>query len=109
MQAGRLKKRVTVQSKAATRDEYGAEVITWQTYMSGWASVEPLRGREYLEARQAQADVDMRVRMRAQPGKRPTPGMRVLFESRTLEIVSVIEVNEAGRELQLMCREQIEG
>ena len=109
MQAGKLRKRITIQQSVITRDEYGAEIKTWTTFISGWGSVEPLRGREYLEARQLQADIDMRIRMRVQKNKRPLPGMRVIYDERTLEIISVIEVNEAGRELQLMCREQIEG
>ena len=109
MRAGPLRKRVTIQQKTVTRDAYGAEVIAWATYMSGWASVEPLQGREYLEAQQVQAGVSTRVRMRVQPGKRVTPGMRAQYDGRIFNIISVIDVNEAGEELQLMCDEQVEG
>ena len=109
MRAGTLRKRVTIQQKTITRDAYGAEVIAWATYMSGWASVEPLQGREYLEAQQVQASADVRVRMRVQPSKRPTPGMRAAYDGRIFNIITVIDTSEAGEELQLMCQEQVEG
>lgn len=109
MKIGNLRHRITIQKKSATRDSYGAETISWTTYLTVWAAIEPLRGREYMEARQVQADVDTRIRMRAQSVYTIKPGMQVLFGARIFDIISVIEVEERNREVQLMCREQIEG
>lgn len=109
MQSGRLRKRITIESSTATRNSFGEEIPNWATYMSAWAAIEPIRGREYLEAKQVQADIDTRIRVRGQPGKTIRPTMRVKYGSRIYMILSVISVSEIGKEIQLMCREQIDG
>lgn len=108
MQAGRLRHRVTIKYKVSTPNALGEEVVIWTDLDTVWASVEPLRGREYMDSRQAQADVDTRIRMRYQDGIAIRPSMRIYFGSRVFEIVSVINVWEKRRELQVMCREHIE-
>ena len=50
--AGRMRDRVVIQTKSATRDAYGAEVITWSTLATVWASVESIGGREFIENQQ---------------------------------------------------------
>lgn len=109
MQSGRLRKRITIESYTVAQGETGQETKTWSTYMSAWAAIEPMRGREFMEAKQLQADVDTRIRMRGQPDKTVKPSMRVKFGTRTYLISSVINVNEIGEELQLICKEQIDG
>ena len=101
--AGRLRNRVTIKSKTATQNSYGEEVIVWVTLATVWAAVEPMRGQEYLESRRLQAEVDYRVRLRYRSGLAPT--MRVYYDNRTLEVVSVLNVNENHRETHLMCKE----
>ena len=108
MQAGWLRHRITIQDKQISRKDNGEEDISWADHFSAWASIEPLRGREYLESRQIQADVDTRIRLRHQPDQQPLPRMRVEFGSRYFEIVSVANVKEKGAELNLMCRELVE-
>ena len=105
MEAGKLRNRVTIQKKSVVRDSYGAETITWVTHCQAWASIEPLRGREFMEARQAQAELTTRIRVRYQSGIEPE--MRVLFGTRTFDIQDVIHVLERRREIQLMCTEQL--
>ena len=105
MEAGALRNRITIQEKSVTRDSYGAETITWATHATAWASVEPLSGREFLESRQIQAEGMTRITLRYQAGI--VPEMRVLFGTRTFNIQSVIHVEERGREIQLMCTEQM--
>lgn len=103
MQAGKLRHRVTIQEKSVTRDSFGAEVITWVEFAEVWGSVEPLRGREFIEGRQMAASVDHRVRIRQRSGI--SPEMRVSYDSRVFEIRAVLHVNEAQREMHLMCQE----
>jgi SPP1 family predicted phage head-tail adaptor len=108
MQAGWLRHRITITDKQITRRDNGEEAISWADHFSAWASIEPLRGREYLESKQIEADVDTRIRLRHQPDKQPLPRMRIAFGSRTFEIVSVVNVKEKGAELNLMCKELID-
>lgn len=103
MRAGRLRHRVTIQEKSVTRDDYGAETITWTDVATVWASVEPLRGDEFLAMDRRGADVTTRIVMRYYDGV--APEMRVSWGSHTYDVRSVIDVEERHRELQLMCRE----
>lgn len=105
MRAGWLRHRITIQTPATVQSASGQVNPGWSDYLSAWASIEPLRGREYMEGRQTQASVDHRVRMRYRAGI--TPKMQVVFGSRTFQIVSVINVIEGKRELNLMCRENV--
>jgi len=105
MEAGVLRNRITIQKKSVTRNSYGEEVITWVTHCQAWAQMEPLSGREFLEARQIQAEGMVRFTLRYQAGIEPE--MRVLFGTRTFNIQAVIHVEERGREIQLMCVEQL--
>lgn len=105
MEAGKLRHRITIQSKSAVQDSFGAETITWATFATVWGSVEPLTGREFLEAKQSQAEVSVRIRIRQLAGV--LPEMRVVFGAHTYEVLSVIYVEERKREVQLMCRESV--
>jgi SPP1 family predicted phage head-tail adaptor len=65
--------------------------------------VEPLQGRELWTAKQVVAEVTHRIRFRHLSGVVPT--QRVVFGSRTFEILSVINPEERNRELELLCKE----
>lgn len=103
MQAGRLRHRVIIQSAVEARNAYGEAIKTWSTVATVYASVEPIRGREMFDAEQVQSEVTHRVRLRYRPGL--TSQMRLLFNARTFEVQTVINVNERNREVQLMCKE----
>lgn len=103
MRAGRLRHRVVIQERAGTQDAYGQEEDSWTTVDTVWAAVEPLRGREFLEAQREGAEVTTRIVMRHQDGV--VPAMRISWGSRMFDVLSIISVEERGRELQLMCRE----
>ena len=103
MRAGWLRNRITIQKKTVSRSGSGAEVVSWNTHVNAWASIEPLKGQEYLTAKMQESAVDVRIRIRYQTGI--TPAMQVLYGTRVFEIVSVINYLERNVELQLMCRE----
>lgn len=106
MRAGFLRHRLALQAKSVSRDTFGEEDVTWTTWATVWGSVEPLRGREYMEARQGQADVSHRVVIRYRAGVAPT--MRIALEDgRKLQIESVINRLERDEMLELMCKELI--
>jgi len=106
MEAGKLRHRVTIQSKTVVQDAYGEETITWGTFATVWANVEPLRGREFLEGRQVMAEVSTRITMRYYAGVKPE--MRAVYGSITYDILAVIHVESREREMQLMCQEIVE-
>lgn len=95
-----------IQEPQATRSPYGDEAIHWATVLTRWASIEPLRGGEFIEAKVQQAQVDTRIRLRYAPEARPQ--MRVMWKSQQYVIDSVIDVWERDRETHLMCRLLVE-
>jgi SPP1 family predicted phage head-tail adaptor len=103
MQAGKLRHRVTIQQAVEAHNAYGETIRTWSTVATVYASVEPIRGREFFDAEQVQSEISQRVRMRYRSGIKPT--MRLLYGSRLLQIQAVIDVEERHREIHLMCRE----
>lgn len=70
--AGRLKHRVTLQSKGTpTRDAMGGEVITWTDVATVWAEVRALSGRALIAAQQAQNEVTTAITMRMRSDIQP--------------------------------------
>lgn len=110
MQAGRLRHRVVLQSKSVARDSYGDEIVTWTDGDTVWASIEPLRGREYTEMRQEHADVTTRIRMRQRRGVDTTMRLKWTDETSTAHyfgVEAVIHPMENRRETQLLCVEMV--
>jgi SPP1 family predicted phage head-tail adaptor len=100
---GKLRHRVTIESSTVTRDEYGGEVITWAEVFTTWAAVEPLSGREFLDGRRQESEINTRIRLRYRSGL--VPGMRVTWGAHVYDIESVIERESRRREIWLMCQE----
>lgn len=112
MQGGNLRHRLTFQTRTTTQDAYGGEqVAPWTDAFTVWGSIQPLRGREYMDAMQQQADVSHRVIIRYRAGVKPTMRIKHKLDSRSaryLEVVSVIESYIRGRSMELMCREAVD-
>ncbi len=106
MKIGKLRHSITIEQASETQAPDGSVIETWSTFANAQASIEPISGREYFAAQTTQADVTHRSYMRYIPGI--VPKMRVKYGSRIFDILSVINVNERNRELQLMCRESID-
>lgn len=109
MRAGTLRHRITIQQPSASQDTYGEEIITWSTWATVWAAVEPMRADERYTANDAQllAEADTRIRIRYRPGV--THQMRVSFESRLFDIQGVINLETRDREIHLLCKEKPDG
>jgi SPP1 family predicted phage head-tail adaptor len=103
---GKLRHWITIEQVVETQDFDGSVIETWSTFAAVQASIEPISGREYFAAQSTQADVTHRISLRYLEGV--IPKMRVKYGLRIFDILSVINVNERNRELQLMCRESID-
>lgn len=106
MQAGKLRDRVDLQRVSVTPDSHGDQVKTWATLATVWASIEPLSGREFLQASQVMSDVTVRIRIRGRTDITLTPKDRVQFGTRLFDIRHVIDWGGKGVETQLMCTER---
>lgn len=103
---GKLRHRVTIQSPAEAQDAGTGQVtLTWPTFATVWASIEGGGGREFVSAALQQADATDVVEIRYISGV--TPRMRIVYGSRTLEILSAQDSDGRRRRLLLMCREAV--
>lgn len=102
---GSLNKRVTIQSRVTTQDDFGSESTTWSDVVTCWAGIRPVSGRELLGAEQPQVMHDARIRIRYQSGIAITAKMRVNFGGRLYDIVGVVDPEERHRYLDLLCKQ----
>lgn len=100
MLAGRLNERVTIQQKSVVRDSDGSEAITWLDVATVWMQVQPLSGREFIAARQAQSDITTRFRCRYRAGL--TTAMRLSWRGQAFAITDIIDRDAAGDELEIL-------
>lgn len=98
--AGRLRHRITLQSKSVTRDAMGGEIITWIDQATLWAEVKPLSGRALYAAQQAQSEVTAAITLRHR--RDIATDWRVQHESDVYTIHAIIP-NLDGTTLNLQC------
>jgi SPP1 family predicted phage head-tail adaptor len=108
MDIGSLRHRVSIYDKGTvTRNGVGEEIPAYDLLVATvWGAVEPMSGREFIEANQVQADVTYRLRIRYRADVRPE--MRVIEGTHTYHIDSVLDQKGERKELYLMCREILE-
>jgi SPP1 family predicted phage head-tail adaptor len=68
-----------------------------------WASVQPLKGRELIAAQATHSEVTTSFYTRYVAGI--VPSMRIVYGGNVFDIFSVIDINEAHRELQIMAKQ----
>ena len=99
--AGRLRDRVTLQSKGTPgRDAMGGEVITWVDVATIWADVQPLTGRALIAAQQAASEVTTRILIRRRADIRPD--WRVRHLGQVYSVLAIVPDGE-GVGLDLQC------
>lgn len=101
-------KLVTLLNEYVIPDSYGTPQSVWHPFATVMASIEPLSGREYWQAAQSQSESSLKIIIRYIPGV--TSRTRILYNGlegqKTYEMRSPpINLMEANRYLQLMCRE----
>ena len=106
VRAGRLRHRVTIQTRSQSVNEYGEPSNSLSELDQVWAAIEPLSGDERVEmgSSSRQPHTSHRVTIRYLANGDSTD--RVLFGSRGLEIVSVQNHDEKDEYLTMLCREK---
>lgn len=87
MRAGRLRHRVTIERREADYDRRGHESEAWSPFLTVWAEVNELSGRELERAKQLVADATVQVTMRTSNIESTD---RIRFKGRIFQIASVI-------------------
>lgn len=105
MRAGDLRHRGTIQEQQRVQIPGGGYETQWVDVVTVWAALEPLRGREQIEAQQLQAKVTHRIRIRYRRNVKPAHRMTV--GSRVFNFVSVFDKGERCRELEILAEEVV--
>lgn len=104
MRAGKLRHRITIKEPGITYNECNEEVPGYLPFATVWASVEPLKGREYLEAKKDSVEISYLIRIRYIAGLRED--MIVAYQDKELDIESILNIDEKNKEIHLMCKER---
>ena len=107
MNPGKLRHRITFLHLAESENEVGDTVLVEAPFKTVWASVEPLKGKEYFEARKIQSEATHKITIRYMPGV--SPDMKIEFKGRIFEIEGPpINPEERSSYLELYATEKVE-
>ena len=106
MRGGTLRNKVTIQRRTQTPDSMGGFVDEWQDYTTAYAQINRLKAREEIEDKRIQLKAPHVIWIRYQTGI--TPDMRITWNDRTFDIVSIRNPEERGRTLEIMADEVVQ-
>jgi len=106
--AGDLSRRVTIQSRAATQDTFGAQSSTWADVATVWAGIEPLTGRELMNAQTISSEISHKITMRYQSAwanPKTVAGYRAVYGGRVFDIHASMNEFEGNERITLLAAE----
>ena len=112
LQAGDLRRRITIQKPTDTRTSSGGSTRTWTT-VSGCSSVPAKivyptpakKGDEVYTQGQLHSAVFATFTIRYRPSTNIDASMRVVYGARTFEVRTVFPVDELQQEITMQCEE----
>ena len=104
MDIGRMKQRIFFCRWETKVNELQQEEQSLVKIKRVWASVEPMRGREYQEAQRIRPELTYKITTRYH--KELTSDMFIQYQEREFRIVSVINVKEKNEMLEIICIEK---
>ena len=103
--SGQFRHRIEFQSFTEIINANGFSSEEWVTQKEAWAMIKTLQGREYYQAATTQNENSMRFVIHYT--KDLHPDMRVFYNSRTFDIESIINDDEANKTMTVMVKEVI--
>lgn len=103
MKAGDLRHRITFQYQTKVADGMGGFATTWTDAATVWAALWPTSANEVIAANATSMVVSHRIRIRYRSVLKAS--WRIKFGNRYFSIVGIINPNEKGELLDLMCKE----
>jgi SPP1 family predicted phage head-tail adaptor len=101
MRAGRLRHLVKFRRTVETDDDDGTVIPVDEDVEEAWISIEPLRGREAIEAKQLSPTLTHKVRKRH--GETITPDCWFVHDGRKVNVIDVRNIDERGEMDELLC------
>lgn len=103
LMAGRLNKRVILQTVSNATDGGGGVTETWADTVTLWAQIEELSGSESYEAQQVASRLTHKVTIRYRD---VNPQQRLKYGTRILQIRGKINPGQRNESLELLCEEE---
>jgi len=107
MQAGKLNRIITIQTKTLTYDADGYPIESWGDSISMWASVVTTGGGEFYAAQKLNASTEAVFKARYTTGI--TVLNRIKYGTRIFEILSLNEIDGMATELWISAKELTAG
>jgi len=101
--ASHLRRKIQIQERLRVPDGVGGSYDSWSTVKTAWAKIEPLSSRETLFGMQLQLNVTHRITIRYTTGF--DADYRILYGTRTFNIVGIRNPEERNKWLILDCEE----
>ena len=92
---GKLDRQITIEQATQGEGPYGEPTETWTPFATVWANAYSGSGKEFVAARQVNAEVSMQFQIRWLAGVSAT--MRILYDGAYYDIVSLSEVGRRER------------
>jgi SPP1 family predicted phage head-tail adaptor len=103
MEAGELRRVITIQTLTETPDGQGGITQGWSTFRHCWAAVKPMGGDERQQYAQLYPSASVHVTVRYTAGL--SPKQRILYGSRVFDVLAVVDDEERHRQVDLICKE----
>lgn len=108
MRAGSLNKKITIQKLGDAVDDFGGIIEGgYQDFATVWASINPVSGKEAFLSNRDFSTVSHKIKIRYLAGI--DASMRIFWNDRFFEIKYFINYQEANKEIEFLCEEQING
>ena len=108
MDIGKLDKRITLQSRSATIDDYGQQINSWTDVATVWANIKPVSGREKMKAMQVDSILSHTVAVRYNATFMPprtVDAWRIVYNGRYFNIIAAMDLDEARKYIIFDCTE----
>lgn len=109
MMIGRKTCKVALERETQTQTASGSVERAWTELGQDWASIEPLRGDERVQAQAVNASISHRIRMRHNALTASLlPRDRLRYGARLFDLEAPRNLWERNREVEIMATERIE-
>lgn len=105
MKARSLKHKITFQEQTDTLNEYGEAENTWNDIVTVWASIKTINGNEKFLSSQDFQTLTHKIRVRY--SDQINSKQRIMFGTREFNILAVLNIFEANKELEILVEEAV--
>jgi len=103
--AGSLRKRLTLQSVTRAHDDVGGYMESWADVATLWAALVTVSADRVFRARGDEMNISHRITIRHRTDVKP--GMRFILDQRVFPILEVSDPDETGRYLEIETTEEV--